>query len=407
MSTHDIPGITRRRFIKSAAAAGLGAASASGLAASASGIPAPSARGGEPVAAASGLADAVLEAFSTHRLVGLGELHGVQTHGDALALLLSDPRLPGVVDDIVVEFGNAFYQHTIDRFISGQPVADADLRLVWRNTVVSPLETWDEPMYEQVYRTIRAANRALPAGKRMRVLLGDAPIDWSKITDFCQWLPIFQTRDQHFVSVVKKHVVAKGRRALLLKGLDAFVRPMAIEQVTGERVNRPATRDPCSRHQSWCGCRSQGWVSPWASSKAIAWGGDGPPAAALSPLMVMSSTASKVACALASRLGACDMEPTTTVSTACHATCAMARSTPPDSSRAKNPASTRGPVAVAPARVSTSSVSPGWRRSCERSLTAQLRTQSGHGCSPAGSRTLATNRSVIASSRSSRFSMWL
>ena len=236
MSTHDTPGTTRRRFIKSAAAAGLGAASASGLAASASGIAASSAGGSEPGAAASGLADAVVEAFSTHRLVGLGEIHGVQTHGDALALLLSDPRLPEVVDDIVVEFGNAFYQYTIDRFISGQPVADADLRLVWRSTVVSPLETWDEPMYEQVYRTIRAANRALPAGKRMRVLLGDAPIDWSKITDFCQWLPIFQTRDQHFVSVVQKHVVAKGRRALLLKGLDALVRPMAIEQVTGERV---------------------------------------------------------------------------------------------------------------------------------------------------------------------------
>ncbi len=141
-----------------------------------------------------------------------------------------------MVDDIVVEFGNALYQHTIDRFIAGQPVADADLRRVWRNTVVSPLETWDEPMYEQVYRTIRAANWALPAHQRMRVLLGDAPIDWSKITNQCEWLPIFQTRDQHFVSVVKKHVVAKGRRALLLKGLDAFVRPMAIEQVTGERV---------------------------------------------------------------------------------------------------------------------------------------------------------------------------
>ena len=45
-----------------------------------------------------------------------------------------------------------------------------------------------------------------------------------------------KTGQLHFVSVVKKHVVAKGRRALLLKGLDAFVRPMAIEQVTGELV---------------------------------------------------------------------------------------------------------------------------------------------------------------------------
>ena len=210
-------------------AAGLGAATASGLAA-------PSAGGTEAPVAASGLADAVLEAFKTHRLVGLGEIHDLQTHGHALDVLLSDPRLPGVVDDIVVEFGNAFYQPTIDAFIAGRPVADAELRRVWRNTVVSPLETWDEPMYEQVYRTIRAANRVQPPGKRMRVLLGDAPIDWSKVTDFCQWLPIFQTRDRHFLSVIKKHVVANGRRALLLKGLDAFVRPMAIEQVTGERV---------------------------------------------------------------------------------------------------------------------------------------------------------------------------
>ena len=70
----------------------------------------------------------------------------------------------------------------------------------------------------------------------MRVLLGDVPIDWSKITDFCQWLAISQQRNHHFASVVKKQVLANGRRALLLKGLDAFVRPNAVEQVTGERV---------------------------------------------------------------------------------------------------------------------------------------------------------------------------
>jgi hypothetical protein len=139
-----------------------------------------------------------------------------------------------VVDDIVVEFGNALYQHTIDAFIAGRPVADAELRRVWRNTVQSPLATWDEPMYEQAFRTIRAANWAVPARRRMRVLLGDVPIDWSKITNHCQTEAF--DRDRHFASVVKKHVLAKGRRALLLRGLDAFVRPNAIEQVTGERV---------------------------------------------------------------------------------------------------------------------------------------------------------------------------
>ncbi len=229
MTTGETPGTTRRRFIKSAAAVGWGAAAVSGLAATPAG-------GSETPAAASGLADAVLGAFTTHRLVGVGEIHGLQTHGDALTLLLSDPRLPGVVDDIVVEFGNALYQHTIDRFIAGQPVADAELRRVWRNTVVSPLDTYDEPMYEQAYRTIRAANWAQTADQRMRVLLGDVAIDWSKTTTFCQYLAFQQQRDAHFATVVKEQVLAKGRRALLLKGLDGFVRPNAIERVTGERV---------------------------------------------------------------------------------------------------------------------------------------------------------------------------
>jgi hypothetical protein len=229
MTTNDTARTTRRRFIKTAAVAGLGAASVPALAA-------PSAHGSDPVAAGSGLADAVLEAFNTHRLVGLGEIHGLQIHGDALTLLLADPRLPGVVDDIVVEFGNALYQHTIDRFIAGHPVADADLRQVWRSTVVSPLSTWDEPMYEQIYRTIRAANWAQPPHKRIRVLLGDVPINWSKTTSTCEWFQLFQTRDHHFAAVVKQHVLAKGHRALLLKGFDGFVRPNAVEQVTGERV---------------------------------------------------------------------------------------------------------------------------------------------------------------------------
>ncbi|MGH3267259.1 MAG: hypothetical protein ACRDNS_35350, partial [Trebonia sp.] len=121
MTTHEIPATTRRRFIMPAAAVGLGAACVPGLAASSAGGSAPP--------AVNGLADAVLDAFRRNRLVGVGELHGGQTHDGALTLLLSDQRRPGVVDDIVAEFGNGFYQDTIDRF-AGRPVADADLRRV-------------------------------------------------------------------------------------------------------------------------------------------------------------------------------------------------------------------------------------------------------------------------------------
>ena len=110
MTAHNMPATTRRRFIQTAAAA-VRSRIRLGLGARLGGGPPPAVATRR---AASGLADAVLEAFKTHRLVGLGEIHGLQNHGDALALLLADPRLPGVVDDIVVEFGNALYQHTID-----------------------------------------------------------------------------------------------------------------------------------------------------------------------------------------------------------------------------------------------------------------------------------------------------
>jgi hypothetical protein len=216
----DAPDASRRRFMH--AAAGLGTASVAGLAAAcASGTGGEAAGPGHGMPAGRGLANTVLEAFKTHRLVGMGEAHELQNHHDALTLLLTDPRLPGVVDDIVVEFGNALYQDTIDRFISGQPVDNADLRLVWRNTTQSPLQTWDSPVYEQFFRTVRAVNAPLSPRRQIRVLLGDPPLDWSKIANLTQLRAIAgPQRDTHPASVIETQVLARGRRALVCYGLD-------------------------------------------------------------------------------------------------------------------------------------------------------------------------------------------
>jgi hypothetical protein len=206
------------------------------------------------------LAGLVLEAFTRHRLVGIGESHGLQDHHDALQLLLADPRLPAAVDDIVVEFGNANYQDTMDRFIAGQPVADADLRAVWRNTTQSPRQTWDAPVYQQFYRTVRAVNWTLPPGRQIRVLLGDPPIDWAAVTGGSQIGALLAQRDAHAASVVEQQVLAKGRRALLCYGAAHLVHPgpglrvppslaSIIEQRTGEPMYTigdlvPSAADP-------------------------------------------------------------------------------------------------------------------------------------------------------------------
>ena len=60
-------------------------------------------------------------------------------------------------------------------------------------------------------------NLILPAEKRVRVVLGDPPIDWSVVRgpadeDMNDW------RDAHFAWVVEEEVMKKGRRALLWIG---------------------------------------------------------------------------------------------------------------------------------------------------------------------------------------------
>lgn len=184
-------------------------------------------------------ADAVIAALRKHRIVAVGEIHGQQEHYDAAQTLLFDPRLPDLVDDIVVEFGNALYQPTMDRFVNGELVEDRDLRLVWRNTTQSPSNTWDSPMYEQFFRSVRAANSTLPADKKIRVLLGDPPIDWAKVHTRADVLA-FGDRNGHTISVLEREVLAKGRRALIWYGTnhvrrDGDIIPW-IEHVTGQRT---------------------------------------------------------------------------------------------------------------------------------------------------------------------------
>src|SRR6266545_5439129 len=68
-----------------------------------------------PVDAITGL----LAACATHQLVALGEAHWLQQEADFIAHLFQHPNFPSTVQVIVVEFGNAYYQPVIDRFVAG------------------------------------------------------------------------------------------------------------------------------------------------------------------------------------------------------------------------------------------------------------------------------------------------
>ena len=161
---------------------------------------------------------AILDAFQTHNIVALGEPHMIE-QGHALRVaLVRDPRFATTVNDIVWECGSARYQGVMDRFMKGESVADAELRETWRNTVGSVNIVCDLPIYEAFIREVKAVNDRLPAERKVRVLLGDPPIDWSVITSVPELLPWAEARDTHAVDLINREVLAKNRRALVIYG---------------------------------------------------------------------------------------------------------------------------------------------------------------------------------------------
>lgn len=162
--------------------------------------------------------DAIIDAFRTHPLVCLGEggHRGVQDLELRLAIL-RDPRFSAIVNDVVVEMGNARYQSLMDRFVAGADVPDAELREVWENAT-PPDTVADSPVYEALYRGVRAINANLHRDRQLRVLLGDPPIDWNVVHSPADVLRWDDARDPHAAEVIRREVLAKGRRGIIMYG---------------------------------------------------------------------------------------------------------------------------------------------------------------------------------------------
>jgi outer membrane protein OmpA-like peptidoglycan-associated protein len=162
--------------------------------------------------------DLVFSAFERYRLVAVSEGagHGQLETRDFVAALIRDRRFAPTVRNLVIEFGNARYQAVVDRYLTGGPVTQDQLRHVWEDTTqISGV--WSLPMYEQMLADVRSVNEDLPPAKRIRVIAGDPPIDWRAVTspadeDMNDW------RDAHVAHVIEREVMRQGERALILIG---------------------------------------------------------------------------------------------------------------------------------------------------------------------------------------------
>ncbi|HWA90644.1 MAG TPA: hypothetical protein VG889_11450 [Rhizomicrobium sp.] len=157
----------------------------------------------------------IAKQFDTHSVVQLGEYHrSLQIHM-FVQQLLHDPRFLCRVDDVAVEFGNSRLQALADTYASGGSLSEAEIASMWRETSV-PF-TWNTPVYRAVYDAVRSANAAHLCKHPIRLVLADAPLDWSKIRTPKDLEP-FEDRDKAMADTVEREVLAKHRRAFIITG---------------------------------------------------------------------------------------------------------------------------------------------------------------------------------------------
>jgi hypothetical protein len=163
----------------------------------------------------------VLQAFETHDIVMLGEIHNNKQEYEWLQSLVANPEFADRVDDVVVELGNSLYQKSVDRYIAGEAVPIEEVQRAWRNT----LGLGDPPpIYGDLYKTVRETNMRRHGKHQMRVLCGDPYVDWGKIKTRDDVGPFMGHRDQWYAQVVKDEVLAKHHRAFLIAGSNHFIR---------------------------------------------------------------------------------------------------------------------------------------------------------------------------------------
>lgn len=177
---------------------------------------------------------AVIAAFDRFNLVGLGERHGVLEDSKFRLKLIRDPAFSRKVNDVVIEFGNPRYQSVLDRFVNGEDVSHAELSKVWQDTTQKESGIWNSPIYEDLIVAVRSVNVILPPERRLRVLAGDYPIDWSELdvekarpfprSDVIQALWGKIDRDVAAATVIRREVLDKNRKALVIFGGNHFFR---------------------------------------------------------------------------------------------------------------------------------------------------------------------------------------
>jgi hypothetical protein len=154
----------------------------------------------------------LISVFDHVDIVALGEAHDRKVDSDLRIALVRHPDFAKKVRAIVVEFGSTTEQATLDRYIRGENISQAQLARVWKTTTQAANGVWDDPIYPDFFAAVRDVNSKLPADARIRVFGGDpGPGD-------------NRSRETAAVAVLKEQVLQKHGKALVIYGAAHFYR---------------------------------------------------------------------------------------------------------------------------------------------------------------------------------------
>jgi hypothetical protein len=183
---------------------------------------------------------AIVAAFNKYEVVGMDAAHGNKDLDDLILHLVRDPAFPNAVNDIVVECGNSLYQPILDRYIAGEDVPLSEFQRVWRDTSVSMCSV--SGFYEVLFPLVRRINQMHSPTKRIRVLAGDPPVDWSRVKNQSE---VMLDRDDNIASVMEKEVLSKHRKALMLFGTMHLYHSNSVDPAgLGSAVHRYEMKYP-------------------------------------------------------------------------------------------------------------------------------------------------------------------
>lgn len=230
-------------------------------------------------------ARALLAAFDRFAVVALVDPGALEEEHDLIVSLIRTPDFGSRVSDVVVDFGNALHQQTLDRYVAGAEVSSADLKPLLRDSLYSPFGAWEAPVYARLLAEVRNANRGLPPGKRLRVIVTGAPIDWTKIqsdADHDRFCESYGPDQPHLAAAIEKEVLAKGRKALVVARRQRLLRRQRENDLARIEKTRPGSILVVAPHlgfEEWNAelePRLESWSVPSLAYLKGTWLGDQP-----------------------------------------------------------------------------------------------------------------------------------